>query len=64
MKRPTSVFDRVHWPGTAILLAQLATIVESPLVLNRIPAHWAAVATLGIAFAQALTKAIHTKGKE
>lgn len=55
---------KLHLPALLALGGQLATIAASPLVTGVLPAHWAAALGATIAAAQAVTKAIHTKGSE
>lgn len=62
--RPKKVLNRIHWPGTIGALTTLFGILSLPEVLALLPAKYAAT-LIGLGAAvQAVTKAVHTKGKE
>jgi uncharacterized membrane protein len=62
--RPKKVLNRIHWPGAIAALTTLAGILTLPEVLAILPAKYG-VTLIGIGAAvQAVTKAVHTKGKE
>ncbi len=62
--KPKKVLNRIHWPGTLAVAGQLVTVLQSPLVLDNLSKEWSAVLVAIFAAVQAITKAVHTKGKE
>lgn len=58
------MLKKLHFPALVALATTVFGVVSSPLLLDKIPPHWAAVIVGAGSLAQAVTKALHTKGTE